>query len=190
MLKLLCIDIAEFKKTVYPQYLKTFPKEERKPYKLLEKLYNRGILKTIQILDEDTFVGFILVNSVKNNKCLLVDYFAILSEHQDKGYGTKAIQMLRESSKEYYGIFIEVDKEDLGTDANENKLRRRRIEFYERLGFYRLNFDINLFNVIFTPYILPTLDTKQDEQKILKDVFEIYYSILGKKETEKYCKII
>lgn len=190
MLRLVEIDVKEFRKNIFKEYTKLFPASERKPYILLEKLYNRGILKILKIADNDTFIGFILANSLNGNRCLQVDYFGIFPKYQNMGYGTKAIELLKESSKDYYGIFIEVEKEGLGKNDEENKLRKRRINFYERLGFCKLNFDMNLYNVIYTPYILQTTDEKENENQILKDIVELYIGMQGEKRFKKYCRII
>lgn len=190
MLKLINIDINEFKTTVYPSYVELFPDSERKPYKLLASSYAKGMLKIIKIVENDIFIGFIITNSVKGNGCLQVDYFAILPKYQGKSYGTKAITLLKQISKEYYGIFIEVEKAGLGITEGENKLRERRIQFYERLGFIKLHFDLNLFNVIFSPYIIYTSKNIQDESKVKEDIIQLYIAVMGKERFEKYCKLL
>jgi len=190
MLKLVYVDMQEFKNVIYPEYINLFPECERKSYKVLEKTYDKGILKVLKIMDKDEFIGFIITDSLANNKCLLLDYFAILPKYQNRGYGTAALKLLKQNSMEYYGIFIEVDKPGKGKNEEENNLRRRRIEFYERLGCQKLNFELNLYNNIFVPYILQTSSKSQDEDKIIKDVFDIYLAIMGKTILEKNCMII
>lgn len=190
MIKLINIEMTEFKEIVYPEYVKLFPKEERKPYKMIEESYQKGILNIIKIVDDDIFVGFVITNSIKNNKYLQIDYFAILPQYQNKGYGTKVFKILQEISKEYYGLFIEIEKLGLGESDKENKIRIRRAEFYERIGFYKLNFDLNLFNVIYTPYVLPTSYIKEEENKIIEDIFAIYTVILGEEKVKCNCSIV
>lgn len=190
MVELIDINIDEFKKIIYPEYIKLFPEAERKSYKRIEKCFENGILKIIKIVDNDKFIGFIMTNTIEDNKYLQLDYLAILPQYQDKGYGTKALKILKENSKEYNGIFIEVEKVGLGENEEENKLRQRRVEFYERIGFDKLHCDFDLYNVIYTPYVLQTSNNKEDEDKVIKDVFDIYNAILGKERVEKNCKVI
>lgn len=189
-MKLVNIDMIELKKNVYPEYVKLFPEIERKPYNMLVELYENNILNVLKIMDGNKFIGFFIVNKVENNKYLQVDYFGILPKYQGKGYGNKAIKLLKKYSKNYEGIFIEVEKLGLGKTEVENKQRERRVKFYERLGFYKLNFDINLCDVIFTPYILQVVDNNQKENKIMKEIFEIYVATFGNDMAKRKVKFI
>ena len=182
------IDILEFRKEVYKHYKKLFPPRERKPYIVIKRLYKRGILKLYKIIDENQFVGFLITSSIRNNGCLKLDYFAILPQYQSKGYGGQVIKKLKEISKDYYGIFIEVEKIGLGRDEEENKIREKRIKFYERNGFKKLNFEMEVFNVIFSSYILFTNDTIKNE-KVLEDVKKLYLAEFGGKKFNKYIEI-
>ncbi len=188
MIKLVNVDIHEFSNIIYPEYVKIFPKEERKPYKIIESAYIKGILKIIKILDDELFIGFIV--TINNDKYVLVDYFAILPQYQDKGYGTKAIELLKEKFKNYQGLLVEVEKEGLGKNEQENKLRRRRSEFYKKLGFLKLNVDWDLYNVIFTLYVLPMANNMEQEEVIIQELLNIYISVQGKERTQKNCKVI
>ena len=155
----------------------------------IKKLYKKEVLKLYKIIDENQFVGFLITTSSKNNKCLKLDFFAILPQYQSKGYGGQVIEKLKEISNNYYGIFIEVEKVGLGKDEEENKIREKRIKFYEKNGFKKLNFEVDVFNVIFSSYILFTNDTIKDE-KVLEDVKKLYLAEFGGKKFNKYIEII
>lgn len=155
----------------------------------IKKLYKKGILKLYKIIDENQFVGFLITTSSKNSKCLKLDFFAILPQYQSRGYGGQVIKKIKEISHDYYGIFIEVEKVGLGRDEEENKIREKRIKFYERNGFKKLSFEVNVFNVIFSSYILFTNDIIEDE-KILEDVKKVYLAEFGEKKFNKYIEII
>lgn len=189
-MKFIFTNMEEFKKIIYPEYLKLFPKLERKTLKDIENSFSKNITKIVKITENDNFIGFIIYNVLEDKKYLQLDYFAILPQYQNKGYGTQALALLKEQSKEYNGIFIEVEKVGLGNNDVENKLRKKIIEFYEKIGFYKLNYDLDLYTVIYSPYILLTSDVKESEEKILKDIFEIYIAILGEKRVKDNCKVI
>ena len=110
MIELVTIDIERFKEKIYPEYLKLFPDSEKKSYKQLETAFKKSILQIIEITSGEDFVGFILANSLDKNGYLQIDYFAILPEFQGRGYGTQAINKLKQMSNKYKGIFIEVEK--------------------------------------------------------------------------------
>lgn len=184
------IDIEEFKNIVYPEYFKIFPKNERKPLELIEKTYNQGIAKIIKIVEKGEFVGFLIINTLKNNPIALLDYFAILPKYQSKGYGSKALHLLKAQTKEYKGIFIEIEKLGLGEDDKQNETRKKRAKFYERIGFLKLGFDLDLFKVIYSAYLLPCTNKKFSDEEVIEEIFKIYNEIIGEDRFKKNCKII
>lgn len=189
MIELVKIDLEKFKEKIYPKYLKIFPANERKSYKQFVTTFNNGILNIIEIILKDKSIGFILTNSIKENKYLQVYYFAIFPKFQGKGYGKQAINILKQISSEYKGIFIEIEKLGLGKDDEENMLRKRRMKFYTELGFIALNYDFNLFEVIYTPLVLPIQDELDEQEKIVQDIIKIYYEILGEEIYKNNCSI-
>lgn len=184
------IDIKEFKKTIYKEYKKYFPKKERKTYRELKRGYYNDITTIIKIIVEEQCIGFFIANHLKNNQYLQLDYFAIIQEYQNKGYGTEAIKKLKEYYKNYDGIFIEIEQIYSANTDEERKIRQRRADFYERLGFSKMNFDLELYKVIYSAYILPCKKNIFDEEEVIKEIFKIYNSILGEKNIKENCKVI
>lgn len=185
------INIEKFKKVVYPEYLKLFPQEERKALETIEKSFYNGITKIIEIVDNNIFIGFIIINALTDNKYIQLDYLAILPQYQNKGYGTQAINLLKKQSKEYNGIFVETEKVGLGINEDENKLRAKRARFYEKLGFYKLNFELKWYeSLILSPYVFQISTNKNSEDEILKNMLKIYIATHGREKVENSCKIM
>lgn len=187
-MKLKNIDIDKFKKEVYSYYLEIFPEDERKPLELLYSSYERHYTKIIEILYKNEMVGFMVLNRVKDKGYAVLDYLAILPQYRNNKFGTKALQMLLEQERENSGIVIEIEKVGLGKDTEENLLREKRRNFYEKVGFKKLNFDLFLFDVIYTPYLFSNI--KDDEDVIIDEILDIYEAISGKERIEQNCKII
>lgn len=186
-MQLLKIDTNEFEKNLYQKYKEIFPSNERKPLAHIKNLYNKGFLEIIEILDEEKIVGFFITNILPQNPYVLLDFFAIFPEQQSKGYGSRAINLLKELYKNYEGIYIEVERPDkLEQDIN----KQRRIKFYEKLGFYNLGYDLKLFNVAFSTFILPINETKQSNKDIINKIKEIYIAVLGKENYTKNCILV
>lgn len=184
------VDIKEFREVIYPEYEKIFPEIERKSYANLKRLYDKNIVDMIEIIEEEQFVGFFMVNFLKNNPYILLDYFAILPNYQSRGYGRKAIKLLKEMYQDYDGIYIEIEKVGNGDNEKENQIRKRRAKFYENLGFEKLEFEIELFTVLFSTYMLPCSKNEFSNEEVKKGVFSIYNAVLGEEKVEKYCKVI
>ena len=94
-MELININFKEFKEEVYQKYIEIFPEEERKSLETIEKNYNKNITSFIKIAEANKLIGFLIMNSIENNRYMQLDYFAILPEYQNKGHGTKAIKELK-----------------------------------------------------------------------------------------------
>lgn len=187
-IKLKNIDIEEFKEKIYSHYLEIFPEDERKPLELINSSYEKHYTKIIEIVYKNEMVGFMLLNRVKDKGYAVLDYLAILPQYRDSKFGTKALQILLEQEKESSGIFVEIEKLGLGNSEEENLLREKRKNFYEKIGFKKLDFDLILFNVIYTPYLF---SNKYDNKDVItEDIFNIYEAISGKERIQQNCKVV
>lgn len=191
-MELINIDYKEFKAEIYQKYIEIFPEEERKTLEAMEKNYNKNITRFIKIDEEKELIGFFIMNSIENNRYMQLDYFAILPEYQNKGYGTKAIKELEKVVQNYDAIFVEIEKLCYGANKEENEIREKRAKFYERLGFHKLDTNLKWFNSLFlSVYYLKLNDNLiYDEEEILNNIFGIYYKVHGKKKVDENCEII
>ena len=190
MLELVTIDYKEFKKDFYRYYKKLFPKMERKLKKELKILSKKTILKFIKIKSKEKNIGFLIYETVENNPLVLLDYFAIFKEYQNKNYGSKAFQLFKNFLKEKDYIFIEVEKEGAGETLEENRIRTRRIQFWQKFGFKKMSKDFNLFGVFYSPYVMCLNNQNYSEEKLIHYAFLLYKIIFGVKRTSRNCKII
>lgn len=184
-LKLEYIDINQFEKEVYPYYIKIFPEEERKPLNIIQSAYVKQYVKIIEILYKNKFVGFMLLNRIKDNGYVVLDYIAILPQYRNNKFGTESLKILLKQEEKNSGVFIEIEKVGLGKTKEANIEREKRKKFWERLGFNKLNFDLWLFGVIYTPYLYSNV--KNDENAMIDEILNIYNSIEPIKDN---CKII
>ena len=191
-MELININYEEFKAEIYQKYIEIFPEEERKSLETIEKNYNKNITRFIKIDEEKELIGFCIMNSIENNRYMQLDYFAILPEHQNKGYGTKAIKELEKVVQNYDAIFVEIEKLCYGANKEENEIREKRAKFYERLGFHKLDTNLKWFNSLFLSiyYLKLNNNLTYDEKEILNNIFEIYYKVHGKKKVDENCEII
>lgn len=187
-IKLKEIGIDKFKKEIYSYYIEIFPEDERKSIELIQSSYEKQYTKILEILYKNEMIGFMLLNRVKDKGYAVLDYLAILPQYRNNKFGKKALQILLEQEKENSGIFIEIEKVGLGKDTEENLLREKRKKFYEKVGFKKLNFDLFLFDVVYTPYLFS--NTEDDENIVVDEILNIYESISGKERIKQNCKII
>ena len=187
-MELIIATIEEFKNIIYPEYLNLFPELERKSYHDIEKSIINDITTILKIMVEKEMVGFMIINQLENVSCIQLDYLGILPQYQKNGYGSEAIKLLTTECQNM-SIFIEIEKEKLGNNEKENRIRERRARFYEKLGFQKMNFDIILNTVIFSTYLLDNSDKKSTDEEIARSILITYEKIIGKEKVLKNIRI-
>ena len=182
MLDLKEITIEEFKNNIYDKYVSMFPKEERRDWKKIEITYDNGIEHFYKIMLDDNEIGFIMLEKI-NNKPYYIDYFAIYKEYQNKGYGSKIIKYLIDNIVLEDGLIGEIE------EVREDDIQTvRRLDFYEKLGFKRMDSLYYLYNVYYNPLVYLKNDINKEEIDEL--LFDYYLVNTSEEEMNKNCKII
>ena len=155
-------------------YVAAFPKEERKPFKIISSMHKSGRADMLKIESpEGEFLG--LAFTVIGEKLVLLDYFAIEEKKRCQGFGEKALALIKERYPDK-PILIEIEDPD---EPSENKAERaRRLAFYERCGMEINSYKITLFGVkmIMLSYGGPVP---------FQDYKSLYSSILPRKIVDK-----
>lgn len=128
MLELAMPDKNDFKKLM-KLYKKSFPLAERKPLFIMKYMQNKDRLRFYAIKDENEFIG--LVITIYDEETTLIDYLAIESDIRSKGYGSKAIELIRQNFNTNT-VFLEI--ENINDKAKNNDERIRRKNFYIKNG--------------------------------------------------------
>ena len=123
-------------------YKKSFPKFERKPFKVLLKLKQNNVCDILTITDDsDIFYG--LVITIKYRNLVLLDYFAITPEFRNQGIGSKSLKLIQEL---YNQSKLIIEIEDTASNNAKNIINRiKRKDFYLKNNMNLQNFKINLF---------------------------------------------
>ena len=115
-----------FWKSFLSLYQESFPDYERRPLSDLTRLLEmqKSRYRLLAILEDDRFVGFFGLWSF--DRYVYVEHFAVASENRGTGVGTNALRMLQESENLPFVLEVEppIDEQT-----------RRRVSFYERMGF-------------------------------------------------------
>lgn len=115
---------------VYKKMESAFPYEERRDSDGQRENFQNSHFNFFEIIDGDTPVG--LISPWVFESFVFVEHLAIDSDKRSGGYGSKAIQLLKETYKK--PIILEVEP-----PTDEQKIKR--IRFYERLGFNMNGYD-------------------------------------------------
>lgn len=130
------IDFKEFKKLYKNHIIKDFPENERPSF--------WGFKKRILKQNESVYIyeeksndkAYIILKQL--DRYIFISFFAVYEEYRGEGIGTKALKELEENIENKKGIVIEVENPKYAKNEEEEKLQKRRIKFYERLGFKKI----------------------------------------------------
>ena len=105
-------------------YLKSFPSEERRILRTQRKIMNNPLYHFEIITDDGEFVGFIMWWDFEKRR--YIEHLATLPQLRGKGYGQHIIEKF--ISRAVTPILLEVEHPD-------TEIKKRRIGFYQRIGF-------------------------------------------------------
>lgn len=128
-MKLLIADTKEKLDKIEALYLKSFPKEELKPFSLLLEKSREGKGEMLYIEKNGEFAGHALM-AVCDNMALL-DYFAIDENKRGQGLGSEALELIK---KRYEDKLFFLEAESLKVPCDNREQRERRIKFYRNCG--------------------------------------------------------
>ena len=114
-------------------YFSAFPPEERPPYWAFSWRAKQKCTDWLGIYKDNSWIGFFYV--INYEDLSYVCFFAIDDEFRGKGYGTSALQALKER---YQGkrIFLAIEPIDPSAENYEQRVHRKA--FYLRNGFEEL----------------------------------------------------
>ena len=154
-----------------------FPENELKPLSILE----REEYNWLGYFEENVLKGYAILILYESKKCILLDYFAILSTYRKNGLGTQFLRELKEEYREWDAIFIE-------SEAEKSETARKRIEFYKHSSAVVTSFIVALYFVEYHILMIP-LAVALDQKEIIDRVRAIYEKIYTSKQLEEYINI-
>ncbi|MBQ0111842.1 MAG: GNAT family N-acetyltransferase [Bacteroidales bacterium] len=108
-------------------YIESFPEDERRSLSSVYSLLDSPIFEFIPIKEDNNFLGF--ANIWDFPEFVYIEHFAIMPNMRNNGIGSRFLKTLQERKNK--PIVLEVEKPD-------NDLAKRRIGFYQRMGFHLL----------------------------------------------------
>lgn len=155
---------------LYTDHMKAdFPVCELKPFKHLLALQatgNYGAYTFGQATDMRAYACL-----YADREAALLDYFAVARGYRSEGWGSRALEALLDQSLPSGGLILECDDPAFAENAAEQRIRERRIRFYERLGFL----DSGVRATVFTaPFWVMARGQVADARAALQHIYDVF----------------
>jgi len=180
----------EERKSTYRQYMQQdFPRNELRPLHMIEALVNKGNYYTYGIFEEEKLIAYTYFWEEREKEILLFDYFAVIPELRNQGYGTEAMKVILRVCRDKKGVILEAEDPDWAETDQEKETRIRRIRFYEKCGLCMSEVRILLFGVEYCMMYHNLSETSVDKE-IVSVMQSLYRKSLPKPIYEKMLKIL
>lgn len=121
----------------YEKFLKEdFVSDEIKPIENILTLIKNGRYEVYGVFQDDEMIAYASFWKKENINLVLLDYLGVSKKYRNQGIGSKILVLIKEMLGNMpYVVEAEIPT---GSSLEEDKIRKRRIEFYERNGCKKL----------------------------------------------------
>lgn len=173
---------------IYNEHMVTdFPKSELKPLKLLLDCREKGLYKCFGMYEKERLLAYMYFAG--NKKIILLDYFAVVKNIRNSGYGSVMLSKIKQYLKNTSSVervIIEAESIRSSKNKEERNIRERRISFYRKNGLKEQSFMPTVFGTEFTILVLDIRKNEDfGEEDIKKGYESIYRDILTVEMYEK-----
>lgn len=166
-----------------------FPPAEVKPLAVLHDLMRRGVYAPYGWFDETgALTAYTFFVKAPQGEILLLDYFAVCSSYRSHGYGSQCLAQMMTLHQGTKGILAEVEDPTKSNSAEEEKIRTRRVAFYQRNGLRQTTVRSVLFGVPYVMHYYP-LAADCDDKQLQQELEAIYHTLFPQKVYEAHAKI-
>ena len=163
---------------------------------MIEQMWDRGCYRSYGFYEtieqegqlEDVLRAYALMVADHGKQMLLLDYFAACKETRGQGYGSVALQQLKELCRGWKGIVIEVEDDEQPLPEMVMNQRKRRISFYQKSGCQMTSTRSYVFGVDYRIMVLPVEDETAG-MDMAEKVTSIYNCMHTDEMLQKHFKI-
>lgn len=117
----------------YEKFLKEdFVSDEIKPIENILTLIKNGRYEVYGVFQDNEMIAYASFWKKENINLVLLDYLGVSKKYRNQGIGSKILTLIKEMLGNMpYVVEAEIPT---GSSLEEDKIRKRRIQFYERNG--------------------------------------------------------
>lgn len=175
---------AEELKLYYDWMGRQFHPGELKSLAHISNLCAKGVYAAYGLWNGDELIAYALLANTVDGRVHMLDYYAVLPQYQNKGWGSRCLQMLNDALPGD-SILFEVEDPDYAPDEAERAHWQRRIRFYENNDCTHTKVKLNLYGFDYTLMQLPQ-EKRLDDQQVRAAMEEIYHTFSPPEMYAKY----
>lgn len=161
---------------LYDILKKDFPPGEIPSFVDYQKRVEQQDYEVYSYLHNEVEKAYLVCREKQNSVVLL--FFAVTEKDRGQGVGTRCLQEFIASSKQKDGIIIEVERIEDALNAEEKRIRQKRIHFYERLGFKKIEqIQYELYHIKLDLMLLPLRKPNMSLSQIIEIMRQVYHDI-------------
>lgn len=126
---------------IYQRYLiNDFPLNERRPLENIIHLYQSHLYECYGLYKDQNLIAYAFF--LGNKKELICDYFAVIKQYRQSGYGSYFLQQCLMIYKNTQ-LYFEVER----PDKDHQTIKEKRIQFYIKNGLIQNDIHLTLYHV-------------------------------------------
>lgn len=180
------MEAAELK-GFYKRIKQDFSPGEYAPYSVLYEQLQEGIQEGLVFSEGEHDLAYSICASSHENGYVLISLLAVFPEYRGQGIGTEFMEALCTKYKEKQAILVEAERPENSQTPEEQDFRKRRIDFYEKLGFLLIpGIDYSIWDVPMHLMALPLMASREAiNEKIGQIMYQIYFQLMGERFIHK-----
>lgn len=130
------LTLSEIQQTYQQHLIHDFPADEVKPLLIIEKLYQQKQYRCFGLFDAQEQLlayAFLATFAHEGLQSDLLDYYAVVAAHRNEGHGSQLLQELFPLIEQRC-LLVEIEDIQKAPNQTEQRLRKRRFNFYQRNG--------------------------------------------------------
>lgn len=175
------IDIKEFEELYHKIMPQDFTEAEAKSFDDFKRLDDRGLLASLVLEDQGQLMAYLVISESLNTNAQLIEYLAVSRKVRGQGVGSKLMSQYLDSVTQR--VYLESEDPMSACNEADQRIRERRLNFYQRLGFKASDFLVTLYDDCYQIlYYDPKDRLSPMSDAIKKELLDIYKIALPKED--------
>jgi GNAT superfamily N-acetyltransferase len=159
-----------------------FAQGEYAPYEVLHSQIQNGVQRGFIFVHGDQDVAYSICAEGQKYPYVLISLFAVYKEFRQSGYGSIFLEEIKKLYSDKAAIIAEVEKPEEAKNKKEKNIRTKRMEFYQKAGFYPVpEIDYSIWHVPMHLMLLSPKAKQISNKELGEAIYDIYFKLMGER---------